>query len=82
VTFLALLRDNLKRSRMRVHTTLSLLILCFAATLLSAQENAGKTLEALNPKFMDTTADPCVNFYQYACGGYLKQTPIPQDESS
>ena len=67
---------------MRVQTIFSLITLCFVATLLSAQENAGKTLQALNPKFMDTTADPCVNFYQYACGSYLKQTPIPPDESS
>ena len=31
---------------------------------------------------MDTSADPCVNFYQYSCGAYLKQTAIPADESS
>ena len=46
-----------------------------------AQEQA-KALHALDPKLMDTTADPCVNFYQYACGGWVKANPIPQDESS
>jgi putative endopeptidase len=54
---------------------------CFVAALLPASAQS-KTLEALNPTYMDTGADPCVNFYQYACGGYLKQNPIPPDESS
>jgi putative endopeptidase len=50
----------------------------------SAQEQAtpAKTIHALDPKLMDTGADPCVNFYQYSCGGWLKQNPIPEDESS
>ena len=26
---------------------------------------------------MDKTADPCQDFYQYACGGWLKKHPIP-----
>jgi putative endopeptidase len=47
----------------------------------SAQEQA-KALHALDPKLMDTTADPCVDFYQYSCGGWVKENPIPQDESS
>lgn len=26
---------------------------------------------------VDKTADPCADFYQYACGGWLKHNPIP-----
>jgi endothelin-converting enzyme/putative endopeptidase len=43
---------------------------------------ATKTLKALDPDLMDKSVDPCENFYQYSCGGWLKQNSIPKDESS
>nr|XP_005996806.1 PREDICTED: endothelin-converting enzyme 2 isoform X1 [Latimeria chalumnae] len=37
---------------------------------------AGKIIESL-----DRTMDPCDDFYQYACGGWIKKNPIPDGRS-
>jgi len=37
---------------------------------------------SLNLESMDRSADPCVDFYRYACGGWQKQNPIPPDQTS
>ncbi len=62
----------------RVTLSFSILWLVAASLPVSAQ----KTLKAFDPSLMDTSSNPCVNFYQYSCGGYLKRTAIPADESS
>jgi putative endopeptidase len=36
----------------------------------------------LDVKAMDRSVDPCVDFFQFACGGWQKANPIPPDQPS
>jgi putative endopeptidase len=55
-----------------------------APLVLAAQDRPLASLPytpTLNPAFMDRTADPCVDFYKFACGNWIKLNPIPADQA-
>jgi putative endopeptidase len=52
----------------------------FAALPILAQHDASEPV--LDVSSMDRTIDPCVDFYAYSCGGWIKHNPIPPDQSS
>ncbi|HLW51219.1 MAG TPA: M13 family metallopeptidase [Candidatus Angelobacter sp.] len=39
-----------------------------------------KQINVLDLNAIDKSADPCADFYQYSCGGWLKNNPIPADQ--
>src|SRR5580658_6747042 len=61
--------------------------LAACALMLPAQQPAPQPLQAmpyspsLDVTSLDRSADPCVDFYKFSCGGWEKNNPIPADQA-
>lgn len=60
----------------------ALAVVSVLSPAIAQQSSNEKHQPALDVSSMDRSVDPCVDFFAYSCGGWIKNNPIPPDQSA
>ena len=67
--------------RLSITALIALFATLFVPGSRAESPDALPSLERFSPDQVDKSLDPCSDFFQYACGKWMKANPIPADQS-